>query len=154
MSTDKQLHYSARTFDIIPTTIIPRNLNLERGAFNQVSEFELKNPQHIKDIKKIAHEEKYFNPYAITHNDFSSQLNTRKVDKRNRTNIINERLSSKSKYMNQMNSTTYTDRFYQIDQKNMNSDKFKQIKVGENQSFQEYLEFKKSMEKSKGEAKY
>lgn len=156
MSSDKQLHYSSRTFDIIPNSIVPRNLNLERGAFNQVSEFELKNPQHIKDMKNIANKEKYMNPYAITHIDFSSQpnINTRKVDKRNRTNIVNERLDSNSQYMNQKSQNTYSDRFHQIDQKNINSDKFKHIKVNENPSFQEYLDFKKSMNKSQGEAKY
>jgi len=147
MSSDKQLHIASRTFDIIPTSVMPRNLQLERGAFNQVSGLELKNPNRKKELQQFSKTTtKYFNPYVITQTDFNSDYNTRKIDKRNKTNIIEERLNMKSQYINN-NNNAYSERFHQIDQKNLNSDKFKNSKVNDNTTFQEYLEFKKSLNK-------
>ena len=154
MSTDKQLDISRRTFDIVPTSVMPRNLLLERGAFNQVSGLELKNKNRQKELQQYAKTTNtYFNPYIITQTDFNSNYKTRKVDKRNRTNIIEERLNMKSKYINQNNNNAYADRFHQFDQKNPNASKFKQTRVSNNTSFQEYLDFKKSMTKE-GTPKY
>lgn len=149
MSSDKkQLHIASRTFDIIPTTIMPRNLQVERGAFNQVSGLELKNPKNIQKLRERSKHSTYFNPYAITHTDFNEEsLNSRKLEKRNRTNIIEERLDMKSKLIQNTNNLAYTERFHQIDQKNLNSNKYKNTKFNEHQTFQEYLEFKKSMNK-------
>lgn len=156
MSSDKkQLDLSSRIFDIVPTNIMPRNLLLERGAFNQVSELELKNPNRQKELDEYAKTTTtYFNPYIVTQTDFNSNYNTRKLDKRNRTNIIEERLNMKSQYINQINkNNAYSDRFYQIDQKNLNSEKFKNTKVAKQTTFQEYLEFRKKMVKD-GTPKY
>ena len=154
MSSDKQLHIASRTFDIVPTSVVQRNLQLERGAFNQVSGLELKNPNRKKELQQFSKTtSQYFNPYVITQTDFNSDYNTRKLEKRNRTNIIEERLSMKSQYINNTNNNTYSERFHQIDQKNLNSDKFKSKKVNDKTTFQEYLDFKKSLSKEGG-AKY
>jgi hypothetical protein len=156
MSSSKQLHYSDRTFDIVPHSIRPRNLNVERGLFNQQSDKELKNPQ----IKSLLNQNiTYQNPYAICQTDFCDNNNsqTRKLEKRNRTNIFNERLTANSGYINQIknnNNNQIIDRFSQMDQKNPNSEKYKQIKKSDNLTFQEYLEFKKKMGQHDGVPKY
>jgi len=154
MSFDKQLHYAARTFDIIPNTTLPKNYDLERRAFNQVSSLELKDPNKKKQFEQLVktiNQQTYNNPYAINI-DFTTNYNTRKIDKRNRTNIYDERLSANSIYINQYKQNPYSDRIIQIDQKNINAQKYKNTQVqggGEPvQSFQEYLSFKKKMIKS------
>ena len=157
-SDTKQLHYSNRTFDIIPNVVTPRNFNLERGVFNQASELEFKNPDKSKYIKDAMNNPKinqYKNPYLISQTDFSDNSMSRKIDKRNRTNIFNQRLDDKSAYINQFqNNNSYADRFYQLDQKNENAHKLKNIKTSDNLTFQEYLEFKHKMSQHDGMPKY
>lgn len=150
MSETKQLHYSNRTFDIVPRAVRPRNFNLERGMFNQVSETEFKNPKNLTNIKNIMDTKEmnnYVNPYSICQTDFcdSSNLNTRKVDKRNRTDILGERLSANSKYINQQSNNVYTKRLTQINQNNPNSNNFKHTNISNNTTFKEYMEFKNKM---------
>lgn len=158
--TDKQLQYSNRTFDIVPVTVAPRNLNLERGLFNQDSDIEYKNPVKQDDIKNTINSNSlnhYKNPYVISQTDFTDNSMSRKVDKRNRTNIYNQRLNATSNYINQMkttNNASYSDRFYQMDQKNPNPDKFKNTKSADKLSFQEYLDFKRKMAQHQGTPKY
>ena len=159
MSSDKQLHYSARTFDIVPHTIRPRNLILERGLFNQVSETEFKQPENLANIKQTlnTYDASYVNPYTICQNDFCDDpnYNTRKVDKRNRTDILGERLAEKTKYIHQLgNNNKYLGRFSSIDQKNPKSQDFKKVKVNDNITFKEFLEFKKKMALHDGKAKF
>lgn len=152
--TDKQLHFSERTFDIIPKTSLPRNIGLERGMFNQVSDLEFKNPQKYQNIKQTMGSKTtntYRNPYAICQTDFCDNEKSRKVDKRNRTDIYDKRLSNTSKYVN--NTNKYIDRFSQLDQSNPNADKYKHVKT-QNMNFQEFLEFKKKMNIQEGTPKY
>ena len=148
-SDTKQLHYSKRTFDIVPRAIMPRNFNLERGIFNQVSEYE--NPQKFNDIKQTLHNDtinNYKNPYVICQNDFCNDIkSSRKAEKMNRTNIYGERLYDNLKYINNRDNNQYIDRFYQIDQQNLDADKYKSIKVPNEMNFQEYMKFKKNISK-------
>lgn len=154
---EKQLHYADRTFDIVPNTITPINFNLERGLFNQVSDTEFKQPEkynHIKETMSSSYD--YKNPYLISTKDFTNDYKTRKLDKRNKTDIYNERIMANSNYINQLqqNNNNYVDRFYQHDQKNPNHQKIKNIKTQNNMSFQEYLDFKRKMKLHDGTPKF
>ena len=159
-SDTKQLYYSDRTFDIIPNAVTPRNYNLERGIFNQASELEYKNPEKRKYIKNTISNptiNQYKNPYAISHNDFydnDTNSISRKVDKRNRTNIFDQRLSAKSQYINQYQNKKHLERFNQIDQQNPNAQKMKTIKRPNDLTFEEYLNFKRKMAQHEGNPKY
>lgn len=160
-SDTKQLNISNRTFDIIPTTIQPRNLNLERGMFNQVSGLEYKNPDKFNQIKETLqdpHTNNYKNPYAICHNDFCENIfnDSRKSEKTSRTNIFNERLQNKSRYINQlnMNNKPYIDRF---EEEKIKSNKLKTQQPKKNPlnlSFEEYLQFKRNQKQYEGNPKY
>lgn len=156
-SDTKQLHYSHRTFDIIPNAVTPRNYNLERGMFNQVSGLEMKNPgqrKYIKDTMKSDTINHYKNPYLISQTDFNDNSMSRKLDKRNRTNIFDSRLNAKSQFNQLYSSNKYSDRFYQMDQKNPNSNQMKNVKRTDNLTFQEYLDFKRKMAQHEGNPKY
>ena len=157
-SDSKQLHYSDRTFDIIPNVVIPRNFNLERGVFNQASEIEYKNPVKHEEIRKKMSSNSlnnYKNPYAISQFEFSDNSISRKADKQNRTNIFDQRLSAKSKYLHQLKQgpNKVAERFSQLDQNNPNSSKYKQVHNTNKVSFQEYLNFKRKMAQHDGTRK-
>lgn len=156
---DKQLYYSDRTFDIIPQTVTTRNLSLERGLFNQASRDQ--NPANYKKIqdeqnKKYSTTNTYYNPYAISTTDFcDGSQDSRKEFKRNRTNIFDERINNKSQFINKIPTTNkYIDRFSQIDQNNINSNKFKSKENIEKQQFQDFLNYQHKMQQNKNKPQY